>query len=154
MTNTVPHSAGRLPAEQIPVGVEQHLGSYTVSEEEVIAFGHEWDPQYFHIDADAAEGSDFGGLIASGIHTLAVFQRLSVKGALIHYDIVAGRQLRSVRFLLPVRPGDTLTGTMRVERVDPPVNGRALGVSSGELVNQHGKQVLDVSVDFVARAAR
>lgn len=144
----------RLPAEEIPVGVEQQLGSHTVTEDEVLAFGRDWDPQYFHIDAEAATESDFGGLIASGIHTLAVFQRLSVERALDSYDIVAGRQLRSVRFLRPVRPGDTLTGTMRVERVDPPVNGRAMGVSTGQLTNQHGKQVLDVSVDFVARAAR
>lgn len=142
----------RLPAEQIPIGVERKIGSHTVTEDEVLAFGRDWDPQYFHVDAAAAEESDFGGLIASGIHTLAVFQRLSVETVLSGFDIVAGKQLRSVRFLRPVRPGDTLTGSMRVEEMSPPKNGRAVGVSSGTLVNQHGKQVLDVTVDFVARA--
>ncbi|HJG81294.1 MAG TPA: MaoC family dehydratase N-terminal domain-containing protein [Brevibacterium senegalense] len=148
-----PHApADRLPAEQIPVGVEVELGSHTVTEEEVLAFGRDWDPQYFHVDEDAARESDFGGLIASGIHTLAVYQRLSVTQVLTGYDIVAGRQLREVRFLRPVRPGDTLTGSMRVERIDPAVNGRAMGVSSGQLVNQHGKQVLTLDVDFVIRS--
>lgn len=142
----------RLPAEQIPVGIERKIGSHTVTEDEVLAFGRDWDPQYFHVDAAAAEESDFGGLIASGIHTLAVFQRLSVETVLSGFDIIAGKQLRSVRFLRPVRPGDTLTGSMRVEEMSAPKNGRAVGVSSGTLVNQHGKQVLDVTVDFVARA--
>src|SRR5690625_5229334 len=136
----------RLPAEQIPVGVETRLGSHTVTEDEVLAFGRDWDPQYFHVDATAAAESDFGGLIASGIHTLALFQRLSVATVLSGFDIIAGKQLRSVRFLRPVRPGDTLTGTMRVERMSPAENGRAVGISSGSLTNQHGKQVLDVTV--------
>lgn len=154
MTEATPHTSTRLPAEQIPVGVERALGSYTVTEDEVLAFGRDWDPQYFHVDAAAAEESDFGGLIASGIHTLAVFQRLSVVTVLSGFDIVAGKQLRSVRFLRPVRPGDTLTGSMRVEEMSPPQKGRAVGVSSGSLVNQHGQQVLAVTVDFVARAQR
>ena len=149
---STPGHADRLPAEQIPVGVEVALGSHTVTEEEVLSFGRDWDPQYFHVDEDAARESDFGGLIASGIHTLAVYQRLSVTQVLTGYDIVAGRQLREVRFLRPVRPGDTLTGSMRVERIDPAVNGRAMGVSSGQLVNQHGKQVLTLDVDFVIRS--
>ena len=109
----------RLPAEQIPIGVERKIGSHTVTEDEVLAFGRDWDPQYFHVDAAAAEESDFGGLIASGIHTLAVFQRLSVETVLSGFDIIAGKQLRSVRFLRPVRPGDTLTGSMRVEEIEP-----------------------------------
>lgn len=142
----------RLPAEQIPVGQEHTLGAHTVTQQEILDFGHAWDPQYFHIDEDAAATSDYGGLIASGIHTLAVYQRLSVRAVLTGIDIVAGRQLRSVRFLRPVRPGDTLTGTMTVDRIDPAVHGRALGVASGQLTNQHGKQVLALEVDFVARA--
>ena len=154
MTETTPHTSTRLPAEQIPVGVERQIGSHTVTEDEVLTFGRTWDPQYFHVDAAAAAESDFGGLIASGIHTLAIFQRLSVETVLSGLGIVAGKQLRSVRFLRPVRPGDTLTGSMRVDEVSPPQNGRAVGVSSGTLVNQHGKQVLDVTVDFVARAQR
>lgn len=154
MTEPTPHTSTRLPAEQIPVGVERQIGSHTVTEDEVLTFGRAWDPQYFHVDATAAAESDFGGLIASGIHTLAIFQRLSVETVLSGFDIVAGKQLRSVRFLRPVRPGDTLTGSMRVEEMSQPQNGRAVGVSSGTLVNQHGKQVLDVTVDFVARAQR
>lgn len=154
MTEPTPLMSTRLPAEQIPVGVDRQLGSHTVTEDEVLTFGRDWDPQYFHVDATAAAESDFGGLIASGIHTLAIFQRLSVETVLSGFDIVAGKQLRSVRFLRPVRPGDTLTGSMRVEQMSPPADGRAVGVSSGSLVNQRGKQVLDVTVDFVARAQR
>jgi len=75
--NTETSAPVLLPAEDMPVGVELDCGSYAVTEEEIVEFASHWDPQYFHIDRDAAEHSDFGGLIASGLHTAAIFQRLA-----------------------------------------------------------------------------
>ncbi|MCC9069695.1 MaoC/PaaZ C-terminal domain-containing protein [Arthrobacter cryoconiti] len=72
----------RLAAEHLPVGQSVDLGSHSVSEAEIIRFASEWDSQYFHTDPETAHESHFGGLIASGLHTLSIFQRLSVLGVL------------------------------------------------------------------------
>ena len=89
------------------------LGTHTVTEEEILEFARRWDPQPFHVDPKAAKGTVFGGLIASGWHTGALWMRMYV-------DNVLGTASRGspgieeLRWLAPVRPGDTLTGTLTV----------------------------------------
>ena len=87
------------------------LGSHTVSVAELTQFAGQWDPQFFHVDAAAADRGMFGGLIASGILTMAVFQRLSVEGFWGRTATVAARGMRDVRFVRPVRPGASLAGS-------------------------------------------
>ena len=89
----------RLPAEEMPLGVEIDCGSYELTEQEIIEFGTLWDPQYFHIDPDAAAHSTFGGVIASGVHTTAIFQRLATLAVYNRYDVIAGREIGALRFL-------------------------------------------------------
>src|SRR5688572_11242050 len=99
--------------EDFAPGQVYELGSKTVTEEEIVDFARRFDPQPFHIDAEAAKDSDFGGLIASGWHTGAMWMRMYV-------DNVLGTASRGspgieeLRWLAPVRPGDTLTGTLTV----------------------------------------
>ena len=64
--------------EDVVVGSRRDLGSYTFTEEEIIRFGRKYDPQSFHIDPEAAKNSMFGGLIASGWHTAAVWMKLAI----------------------------------------------------------------------------
>lgn len=137
----------RLTAEHLPVGQSVDLGSHFVSEAEIMRFASEWDSQYFHTDLEAARGSHFGGLIASGLHTLSIFQRLSVLGVLNHYDVIAGKEVSSLRFLHPVRPGDVLTGTLHVDSLAHDGRGRALVCTSGALTNQDGIMVLSVHME-------
>ncbi len=137
----------RLPAEQIPVGETFELGSHAVTEEEIIGFASAWDSQYFHIDPVSARESAFGGIIASGIHTLAMYQRLSVTGLFDRYDVIAGKELRQVRFLCPVRPGDVLSGSVVIDSVEPDGRGRATVITSGTLRNQNDVVVLDLKVE-------
>ncbi len=61
------------------IGVEQDLGTYTFSAEEIVAFATKYDPQRFHVDLEAASKSNFGALCASGWHTTAVWMRLNVE---------------------------------------------------------------------------
>ncbi len=61
-------------AEDLGIGQRFDLGSHTVTEAELVDFATHWDPQWFHIDRAAAQDGQFGGLIASGIHTLAILQ--------------------------------------------------------------------------------
>ncbi len=64
--------------EEVEIGRRRELGTYTFSEEEIIRFARKYDPQPFHIDPDAARNSIFGGIIASGWHTAAIWMKLAI----------------------------------------------------------------------------
>ncbi|MFC9790806.1 MaoC/PaaZ C-terminal domain-containing protein [Rhodococcus sp. NPDC127528] len=138
-------------AEDLTVGDVIDLGSHTVTEAELVDFATAWDPQDFHTDSAAAEQGYFGGLIASGMHTLAVFQRLSVLGAYRHWSVIGGRGLRDVRFLRPVRPGDVLTGLMVLDSVELDDRGRGLVTTTGELVDAQGRTVFSLLTESYLR---
>ncbi len=105
--------------EDVPLEVKLTLGSYTFTEENILAFARAYDPQPFHVDKDAAARSLYGGLIASGWHTASVWMKLMVANR--YAEIAAGAEatqanyispgVRDIRWLLPVRPGTTLTYT-------------------------------------------
>ncbi len=93
--------------DDLHVGQRFASGSHALDEEQVKAFAREFDPQPFHLDADAAKGTLFQGLVASGWHTAAVTLRLLVEGGLpIAGGVIgAGAEITWPR---PTRPGDTL----------------------------------------------
>lgn len=128
-------------ADDLTPGDLLELGEYRVEHAEVIDFASHWDNQWFHTDDDAAAQGHFGGVIASGIHTLAIMQRLTVQALFGTWAVVAGRGLDRVRFVEAVRPGDTLTGTVEVTNVElDDRRGRvALHLA---LANQHERTVL------------
>lgn len=139
-------------ADDLTAGDVYELGSYTPSREEVTSFAEAWDPQFFHTDLEAAERGLFGGLIASGIHTMAVFQRLSVAGFWARSATIAARGIREVRFLSPMRPGTTITGHMVVEEVRHRDAGRSLVTVSGTLDETSDQQILAMTLDaYLAR---
>ncbi len=101
--------------EDIEIGGKRVLGTHTFTEDEIIAFAKKYDPQSFHIDPEAAKASMFGGLIASGWHTAAIWMRLAIES---RQREAAGRRRRgpgrgfarlsrTCKWLRPVRPGDT-----------------------------------------------
>lgn len=141
-----------LPAEDLPIGQEIDCGAHEVTQQEMIGFASTWDPQYFHVDAVRAAESDFGGLIASGLHTLSIYQRLAVTGVYDAYDVIAGRTLREVKFLRPVRAGDVLTCSVTVASIVPDAAGRCAVTIDGLLRNQHDKVVLALTVDCLIRS--
>lgn len=102
---------GPLFAEDLPVGRSFDLGGYEVTAEEIKSFALEWDPLPFHVDERAAEEGPFGGLIASGAHTLAICIRLASDGVVSRLAVIAGRGISEASFLRPVRPGMVLAGT-------------------------------------------
>ena len=65
--------------EDIEIGARTELGPYTFTEEEIIRFAKKYDPQYFHIDAEAAKRGPFGGLTASGWHTTATWMKMMIR---------------------------------------------------------------------------
>lgn len=139
-------------AEDLTVGDVVELGEHTVTEAELLDFAGTWDPQDFHVDAEAAAKGAFGGLIASGLHSMSVLQRLSALGWYRNLSVICGRGVRDVRFWRPVRPGDSLTGTMRIDEVVLDDRGRGLVTSTGQLRDRDGNRVLDlISEAYVRR---
>jgi acyl dehydratase len=120
------------------------LGSKTVSEEEILRFAEEFDPQPFHIDAAAAAMSPFGGLIASGWHTCSIAMRLLVEGVLKNSTSMGSPGVEQIRWLKPVRPGDTLTVSVTVLESKPSTSRPDRGTVKirTEATNQRGEQVM------------
>ena len=109
--------AGLITADELVIGERIELGTYELSEEEISEFAGKWDPQWFHTDPAAAALGHHGGVIASGIHTLAVLQRLCVESFYSRWAVIAGRGFDRLRFTSPVRAGDVLTGSVTVADV-------------------------------------
>lgn len=136
-----------LYAEDIEPGHVTVFGGHTVTADEIMAFGRSWDPQFIHIDEAAANAGPYRGLIASGFHSLAIFQRLSVLGLPAGWKGIAGAGIDGIRWRRPVRPGDTLTGSSEIVGVAlEPDRRRGLVTMTGRLVNQDGKEALTLQV--------
>jgi acyl dehydratase len=132
--------------EDFTPGQEIELGSRSVSKEEIIAFATQFDPQLFHIDEDAAKETIYGGLIASGWHTVLLFMRLLADGLLANAASMGSPGVDEVRWLKPVRPGDTLSARGVVKEVVPSRSkpDRGMIKTTYEMYNQDGEKVLSM----------
>lgn len=143
---------GLLYAEDLRAGDWMDLGRVTATETEIVEFARRFDPLPLHIDPVAAAGSPFGGIIASAIHTLALFGSLASTRFIPRLALVAGKGLESARFPTPVRPGDVLRGRIEVTAVDRR-GGRADVRSHATMTSEAGTVLSFVSVTVV-RARR
>jgi acyl dehydratase len=130
--------------EDLAPGQIHRLGRYTVGRDEIVAFARDWDPQPFHVDEAAAAASIYGGLIASGWHTACVFMRLFVDGLLGRAAALGSPGIDELRWLRPVRPGDTLEGRLEVLEVRPSRSKPDRGIVRlrSVMVNQDQEEVL------------
>jgi acyl dehydratase len=94
--------------EDLHVGDRFGSDTIEVTEESIIAFAREFDPQQFHLDEAAAQNSIFKGLSASGWHTAAMSMKLFITGELKLAGGSVGLGVDELRWPLPVRPGDVL----------------------------------------------
>jgi acyl dehydratase len=130
--------------EDFAVGETVELGSVQMCEQEIIAFAERFDPQPFHVDPERARKSIFGGLIASGWHTVGLYMRMYVEKVLNEADSMGSPGVDAVRWLKPVRPGDTLQARWTVVECIPSRSKPDRGVvrSRGEMFNQDGELVM------------
>ncbi|MCW6535532.1 MaoC family dehydratase [Sphingomonas lycopersici] len=95
--------------EDIAVGAKSSFGNYPVTREEVVAFAQKYDPQPFHLSDEAAAGTHFERLSASGWHTCAMVMSMVVENLKNHRQAGLGSPgVDELRWLKPVYPGDTL----------------------------------------------
>jgi acyl dehydratase len=130
--------------EDFRVGEVVTLGRKRVSREEIVAFAREYDPQPFHLDDEAGARSPYGGLIASGWHTAAMFMGLFVREILLGSASLGSPGVEELRWLRPVRPGDELTGVVRVVDVRASERNPSRGTvtTESEVLNQDGEVVM------------
>lgn len=140
--------------EDFVVGEVNELGTRGLSQEQIVAFAREYDPQSFHVDPDAAKASIYGGLIASGWQTVAVFMSLLVNGLLKDTASLGSPGVDGVQWLKPVRPGDRLSARLRVLEATPSKSRPDRGIvkSQGEMTNQAGELVMTIrATNFFGR---
>jgi len=132
--------------EDFVVGQTIPVGTRTVTEEEIIVFARQFDPQPFHIDQEAAAKSMFGGIIASGWHTCSMIMRLMVDGFLKESTSLGSPGVDEVRWIKPVRGGDTLSVTTTILDVKPSGTRPDRGVvwTEWRASNQHGELVATI----------
>jgi acyl dehydratase len=126
------------------VGQKFDLGSTSFTADEIEEFGRRYDPQSFHVDADAARQSMFGGLIASGWHVTAKLMRLFVDNYVDQRTALGSPGVDEVRWLKPVRPGDTLTALVECAGKVPSRSRPEMGIihEQWRATNQKGELVM------------
>ena len=105
--------------EDFTVGREFRTDGATLTESQILDFALAFDPQPFHMDVEAAKQSMFGGLIASGFHTMALTFRLFAQTRALAACSLGSPGVDELRWLRPVRPGDTLRATVQVVEQRP-----------------------------------
>ena len=104
--------------DELSVGQEFGFGSIRMELDEILEFARRWDPQPFHIDPEAAAAGPFRGIIASGLHTQAAcFGHIIRSGWVAQVSMGGADQL--VRWPAPVRPGDEIGISARIEALTP-----------------------------------
>jgi acyl dehydratase len=129
--------------DDFEVGQSFSSTGITVSESQMLDFAMVYDPQPFHIDAEAAKASIYGGLIASGFQTIALGFRCVLQMQLFAKSSMGSPGIDEVRWLLPVRPGDTLHTVLEVLEKRPSRSkpDRGIVVTMAHIRNQKNEEV-------------
>ena len=139
--------------DELAVGQEFRFGPMAMPLDEVLDFARRWDPQPFHTDEARAKESPYGGLIASGIHTLAAAFGHMLRTGFVEKVSMGGSGLE-VRWLQPVRPGDEIDVVARVESLTPsrsrPDRGTAVMRYTGTRVAD-GTAVIEITAPHILK---
>jgi acyl dehydratase len=144
--------AQELYFEDFHIGQLFHsAGTAKVTAEEIKEFGQKYDPQPFHLDEAAGEGSFFKGLAASGWLTAAIVMRLRVQSIKVFGGMI-GAGVEEMRWTLPVRPGDTIRTEIGVVGVRHSNSRKAYGIVRTRTLayNQNNEVVMRSTVNFLA----
>ncbi len=130
--------------EDFPAGTTREFGGKSLSKEDIVRFAREYDPQPFHVDEEAAKESVFGGLIASGWQTCGLAMRMMCDAYLLDAASAGSPGVENIRWLLPVRPGDTLRVRLTVLEARVLQSKPHIGLvrNKWEMFNQKDEQVM------------
>lgn len=143
----------RIFFEDFQPGDVAAYGAYLLTEEELLGFAREFDPQPMHLDAEAAKASLLEGLAASGWHVCAILMRLVADGFLLDAASDGAPGIDEVKWLKPVRAGDTLSvrHTVLDTRQSRSQPGRGFVRFRFEVLNQSGDVVMEQTNSIMIR---
>ena len=129
--------------EDLAVGATFRTGTVMITEQDIIAFAQQFDPQPFHLDSTQAQVSVFGALVASGWHTVGVTMRLLVEGDLQLAGGLVGLGIDSIQWPRPVYPGDEISATTEILAIRSSRSRPNFGIVSVRSItyNQRGEEV-------------
>ncbi|MEV5031537.1 MaoC family dehydratase [Sphingobium sp. LMC3-1-1.1] len=136
--------------EDVKLGDRNEFGPVTISREEIIAFAREFDPQPFHLSDEAAAATHFGSLASSGWHTTALSMKMMVamwqRNPGVQAASLGALGVDELRWLQPVRPGDTLRGVSEVIDLKASRSRPEMGIVKTHitLFNQRDEPVLSM----------
>lgn len=129
--------------EDLDVGQVEEFGEYDVTEEELLSFAEQYDPQWFHVDKErAAEESMYGGLITSGWHTASMTMRMLVDHHFSEAATLGAKGLHELRWRVPVKPGDVLSVRVEVLEKEVETDSRGVVLSETKTLNQDDDAVM------------
>ena len=130
--------------EDLEIGQKIKLGSISISKNEIISFAEKFDPQPFHTNEIKAKESIFGGLCASGWHTCSLFMRILYDGFLINSAALGSPGMDAIRWLKPLRPGETITGIGEVIKKTPSKSRPEIGslIINYEVFNKNNELIM------------
>lgn len=140
---------GELYLDDLMVGQEFQSGEHALDAEQIIAFATQFDPQPFHLDPEAAQDSFFGGLAASGWHTMAITMKLLVQSMPFAQGIIgAGGEVSWPR---PTRPGDVLRVNSRIVEIRPSASrpDRGMVMTNSRTLNRRDELLQDFTARLV-----
>ena len=139
--------------EDFPVGYSYTTDHYLVPKDEIIDFAQQWDPQQYHIDEAAAQDYPYGGLIASGWHTLLISFRLMLETGKLKECSIGSPGMQELRWLLPVKPGDTLCNKASGEsaKLSKSKPDRGFVTVQYEVLNQNEQKVASYLITHMLR---
>jgi acyl dehydratase len=139
-------SSERRYLDDLAPGQVFDLGKLEVDEHEILDYARRYDPQPFHLDAEAGKAAGVSGLIASGFLTISLAIKLMVEARPFGESPLFGIGVDSVRWPAPVRPGDVLSGSLEVVEVKPSSSKPDRGVVRLRLTlrNARGQVVLSM----------
>ena len=124
------------------------LGPVSVTEQQIVEFAREYDPQWFHTDPEAAMRGQWGGLIASGWQTCGLAMRLVYDHVLAGSESIGSPGVGDLKWPAPVRPNEPLTMNIRVLEVRRSKSKPSIGILRWHwrLVHTDDRHALDVNV--------
>lgn len=139
--------------DDLPVGYAFETGSRGLTEAEILDFARQWDRQPFHTDPEAAKESDYGGLIASGFQTMMIAFDLVLEQGVWNEASMGSPGLENVRWIRPVRPGDSLTVKAEVVNSTPSQSRDDRGRTGimYRVLNQHGAVVMTYQIIHILK---
>lgn len=139
--------------DDMPEGFTFETGARSLSAEDITGFASQWDPQPFHLSEEQAQASPYGGLIASGFHTMLTAFTLTLEAGVWNEASMGSPGMTEVRWLAPVRPGDTLAVKATVLASEPsksrPDRGRT--TIRYDVANQFGDVVMTYTAIHILR---